>query len=174
MILPKVEIKKILYTTDLSENARYAFAYAVSLANMYGAGLTILHVLNEDPGLEAKVSAHIGEEQWEKIRNQTFQEAREALIGKKRDNIDIREILFKFSEDVKAGLESPGVITDEILVEKGNPVTQILKQSEERNCDLIVMGSHGHGSFADAMMGSTAQRVLRRSKKPVLVIRLNP
>jgi len=46
MIVP--QIKKILYATDLSENARYAFAYAASLANQYGAGVTILHVL-EDP-----------------------------------------------------------------------------------------------------------------------------
>ena len=34
MILPKVEVNKILYATDLSENARYAFAYAVSLADL--------------------------------------------------------------------------------------------------------------------------------------------
>ena len=38
------EIKKILYTTDLSQNARYAFGYAASLANRYDAGITILHV----------------------------------------------------------------------------------------------------------------------------------
>ena len=34
MDIPKVEVKKILYATDLSENARHAFAYAVSLANL--------------------------------------------------------------------------------------------------------------------------------------------
>jgi len=62
--------------------------------------------------------------------------------------------------------------TDVIIVERGNPVEQILKQSDEKKCDLIVMGTHGHGTLADAMMGSTARRVLRRSKKPVLVVRL--
>jgi nucleotide-binding universal stress UspA family protein len=35
-----------------------------------------------------------------------------------------------------------------------------------------VMGTHGHGTLADVMMGSTARRVLRRSRKPVLVVRL--
>ena len=39
------EIKKILYTTDLSKNARHAFSYAASIANRYDAGVTILHVL---------------------------------------------------------------------------------------------------------------------------------
>jgi len=41
------EIRKILYATDLSENARHAFGYAVSLANRYGAGITIMHVLGD-------------------------------------------------------------------------------------------------------------------------------
>ena len=43
MIIPK--IKKILYATDLSENARYSFRYAVSLSHQYDASLTIFHVL---------------------------------------------------------------------------------------------------------------------------------
>ena len=38
MTLANIQIKKILYATDLSESARHAFSYAVSLANMYGAG----------------------------------------------------------------------------------------------------------------------------------------
>ena len=51
MILPKVDVKKILYATDLSENARYAFAYAVSLADLYNAAITIIHLLPEVPVL---------------------------------------------------------------------------------------------------------------------------
>ena len=49
---------------------------------------------------------------------------------------------------------------------------EILKQSQERNCDLIVMGTHGHGVIEEAIIGSTARKVLRRSKTPVLVVRL--
>ena len=52
MNLPTIQIKKILYATDLSESAVHAFAYAVSLANLYGAGISILHVLAEYPGEE--------------------------------------------------------------------------------------------------------------------------
>jgi nucleotide-binding universal stress UspA family protein len=52
MIIP--EIKKILYATDLSKNARYAFAYAVSLANLYDAKIILLHVLPEVPELVDK------------------------------------------------------------------------------------------------------------------------
>jgi nucleotide-binding universal stress UspA family protein len=173
MILPKIEVKKILYATDLSENARYAFAYAVSLANLYKAVITLLHVLPDVPNyLDHSVIGYIGADRWEEIKAQHFQEARESLTGKRRDNAGIKEILGQFCEDVKTGSGEQTFDTDEILVVRGNPVEQILTQADKRNCDLIVMGTHGQGTLADAMMGSTARRVLSRSQKPVLVVRL--
>ncbi len=173
MKLPKVEVKKILYATDLSENARYAFAYAVSLADLYGASITFIHVLPEVPDLlDKSVIGYISEERWEEIKSQNVDEAREALIGKRRDHLVIKDALQQFSENVKENHEGNAFVTDDIIVERGNPVEQILKQAEEKNCDLIVMGTHGHGTLADVMMGSTARRVLRRSTKPVLVVRL--
>lgn len=48
MDLPSVKIRRILYATDLSENARIAFTYAVSLAEQYDAQIVILHALLED------------------------------------------------------------------------------------------------------------------------------
>ena len=173
MDLPKVEVKKILYATDLSENARYAFAYAVSLADLYNAAITFIHVLPEVPDLiDKNIIGYISEDRWEEIKSQNVDEAKEALIGKRRDHLAVRDALYQFSENVKHGHESKDFVTDDIIVERGNPVEQILKQAEEKNCDLIVMGTHGQGKLADAMMGSTARRVLRRSVKPVLVVRL--
>ena len=173
MDLPKINVKKILYATDLSENARYAFAYAVSLADLYNAAITFLHVLPEVPDiLDKNVIGYISEERWEEIKSQNVEEAREAIIGKRRDHLTIRDALNQFSEDVKNGREGEGYVTDDIIVVRGNPVEEILKYSEDKNCDLIVMGTHGQGTLADAMIGSKARRVLRRSAKPVLVVRL--
>ena len=173
MDLPKVEVKKILYATDLSDNARYAFAYAVSLANLYNAAITFIHVLPEVPDLlDKSVIGYISKERWEEIKSQNVDEAKEALIGKRRDHLVIKDALHQFSENVKASHEGDAFVTDDIIVARGNPVEQILKQADEKNCDLIVMGTHGQGTLADAMMGSTARRVLRRSTKPVLVVRL--
>jgi len=172
MILPKVEIKKILYATDLSESARHAFAYAVSLANAYGASITILHVLFNVPNVDSIASFYIGQEEWQKIKQRTIDDARQALIGKKRENVAIQEILTRISETATAAAESPATITDEIIIKKGNPEDHILQQAEERNCDIIVMGSHGHGAIAEAVIGNTARKVLRRSKIPVLAVRL--
>jgi nucleotide-binding universal stress UspA family protein len=171
MRLPNVNIKKILYTTDLSENAHYAFAYAVSLANLYGATIVILHVLTEIPNLDSSVQAYIGAEQWEDIKERNLKEVKKSLAGKKRDHVAIREVLDRFSEDVK-GASKEQFETDEILVKWGNTVDIILEQSQKRSCDLIVMGTQGHGLIADAVMGSTARKVVRRSQKPVLVVRL--
>ena len=173
MILPKVEVKKILYATDLSENARYAFAYAVSLADLYNAAITILHVLPEVPELlDQSVIGYISAERWEEIKSQQLEEAKEALIGKRREHLAIKEALLQFSEDVKQQQQGAGFTTDEVIVVRGNPVEEIIKNAEERNCELIVMGTHGLGTLADAMLGSTARRVIRRSKTPVLVVRL--
>ena len=47
MMLPKVEIKKILYATDLSPNSVYALRYAMNAALKHGAGVIILHVLED-------------------------------------------------------------------------------------------------------------------------------
>ncbi len=173
MKLPKVKVNKILYATDLSENARYAFAYAVSLADLYNATITFIHILPEAPSrLDKRVILYISEERWEEIKARNFQEARDAIIGKRQDHLAIREALHQFSENVKESREGEGFVTDDIIVVRGNPVEEIIKNSEEKNCDLIVMGTHGHRTLADAMMGSTARRVLRRSRKPVLVVRL--
>ena len=173
MTLPKVEVKKILYATDLSKNAHYAFAYAVSLADLYNAAITIIHILPEVPELlDQSVIGYISAERWDEIKSQHFKEAKEALIGKKREHLAVKEALHHFSETVKEGQEGEGFITDDIIVERGNPVEQILKHAEERSCDLIVMGTYGLGTLADAMLGSTARRVIRRSKTPVLVVRL--
>ena len=173
MMKQTVKIENILYATDLSENARYAFAYALSLADLYEAKLTLLHVLPETPELVDKnVIGYIGAEKWEAIKQTHFQDAKAALIGKRRDGAVVSEIMDQFRKDAKASLDSHSIPSDEVIVKKGNPVEIIIETADEKDCDLIVMGTHGEGSLADTMMGSTARRVVRRSQHPVLVIRL--
>ncbi len=171
MKLSNIQIKKILYATDLSESAVHAFSYAVSLANMYGAGITILHVLAEFPGEEFIVNM-INRDTWEEIKNRHYSEARDQLIGKKRGHVAIKEVLEAFSEEAKADAKDQTFVTDETLIKTGAPAEIIVQTAKEQNCDLIVMGTHGHGTFADVFIGSTAKWVIRQSSIPVLVIRL--
>lgn len=169
MDLPSVKIRRILYATDLSENARIAFTYAVSLAEQYDAQIVILHALLEAYDLAI---AYIGKAEWEKIKQEYYRKAQNILIGKRNECSAIKAALRKFADNAQKENGLKSVDDDEIIVEYGNPVEKILTVSEEKKCDLIVMGTHGTGSIMDAMMGSTTTRVLRRSKIPVMVIRL--
>jgi len=169
MRLPQVELKKILYATDLSQSAHHAFAHAVSLADRYCASITLLHVLHGTPGY---VENLIGTDQWQKIKQHHYDDAREALIGKRREHSALREVLHKLCEDLRADENLPDFTTDEILVREGNPAEEILATAEDKGCDLIVMGTHGVGGIVEAMVGSTTRKVLRHARIPVLVVRL--
>lgn len=157
------EIKRILYTTDLSPNARYAFGYAMSLANSYNAGIVILHVLEDlSPYSSSLIVNIVGEKKWKELRDENEQRILD----------EIRERLQNFCSEVSRDVPECPFVTEEIFVRVGNAVDEILKEVEGSNCDLVVMGAHGHGMIGEAVMGSTSRRVLRRCKKPVLVVRL--
>ena len=170
MDLPEIQIKKILYATDLSENAVHAFAYAVSLANLYDAGITILHVLAEYPG-EEFITNMISSDTWEEIKQRNFAGARDQLIGKRRGQTALKQALEAFSEEAQTGVDQT-VVTDEVLIESGQPAEVIVESAKKQNCDLIVMGTHGQSALAEVLIGSTARWVVRHSPIPVLVIRL--
>ena len=171
MELSNIKIKKILYATDLSESALHAFSYAVSLANMCGAGITILHVLAEFPG-EDFITNMISAKTWEQIKNRHYHEARDQLIGKKRDHRAMKDVLEAFSEEALTGAEEQPFVTDEVLIKHGTPAEVITETALEQGCDLIVMGTHGHGTFSNVFVGSTAKWVIKHSTIPVLIIRL--
>lgn len=157
------EIRKILYTTDLSQNAAHAFGYAATLANRFDAQITILHVIEDLSSLSSvQIAQMLGEEKWKAIQDEN--------IHKVRDTIAERLSVFceRMTEELKA---CPFLVAD-ILVQRGVPVERILRQAEKLGADLIVMGTRGQGLVADAVLGSTARRVVRRSKRPVLTIRL--
>ena len=154
---PGVDIKHILYATDFSENARYAFSYAASLADRYGAKITLLHVSRDAiPDLlvfDVGIDRSAGVKERFSVTKEHLKEAEAALLDMVRTEF---------------GRETIG--SDDIVVEKGDPVKVILRVAKERNCDLMVMGITGRRSLEDAMLGDTARRVLHRTTLPVLVV----
>lgn len=158
-MIPK--IKKILYATDLSQNARHAFEYAASLANQYGAKITILHVLEELPhSAQMRVAAIVGKEKWKEMLKDNEKEALNTM----------RNQLEAFCREMNDKLPECPFIVDKINVKQGIPAEEILDQSTE-GYDLIIMGTRGYGLIGNALMGSVVRRVVRRSKIPVLVVR---
>ena len=157
------DIKKILYATDLSENARYAFGYAVSLADRYDAKIAIIHIVEKlTPFATALVEDIVGSEKMDTLRKEKESKIIES----------IRQRLEDFCQQAIQEVPQCSMAVEKTIVESGQPVDEIIRYAEQTDADMIVMGSHGQGMLADVTMGSTSRRVLRRCSRPVLVIRL--
>lgn len=157
------DIKKILYATDLSENARYAFGHAVSIANRHDAKITVLHVVEELSSFaQSMVADMMGEKRLADIKTEKEKE----VIS------ELKIRLEEFCDNVRHEQPSCPFVVENTIVVTGHPVDQIVHQAEKLDADLIVIGSHGRGGLADVTMGSTSRRVLRRCAMPVLVVRL--
>ena len=62
-------------------------------------------------------------------------------------------------------------VTTQVAIPDAIPAQGILEAAEQNHADLIVLGSRGRGTFANLLLGSTAERVLRYAKVPVLIAR---
>ena len=172
--LPRVEYKKILYATDLSVTGRHAFPYAASIANRYDAQLTVFHVV-ETVEFEKQVVGYVSEELWEEIKTRSLEEAKEIIANRKRDDTAIKEAVDQLCQDVVAEGEDKPYVCYDVVVKMGDPVEEIIKEADEGDYDLIVIGEHSGGGISNAFkrkVGSTAWRILHRCKKPILVVRL--
>lgn len=157
------EIKRILYATDLSKSAKHAFNYAATIANKFGAQITVLHVIETIPSnTEWQIVEYLGHDRWKEIQENNKQEYIES----------VKKSLNDFCEEMSSSYKTCPFLIDEILVKEGIPVDEILKAVESKNSDMVVMGTHGYGLLADTLIGSNARRVIRRCKKPVMVIHL--
>ena len=154
------QIKKILYTTDLSRNSAYAFYYAVDMAQRRGATIIILHAIEPVP---AYVKNYLTDTDKIAIDRQ------EAIIEKIQKRIDH----FCKNVDSHAGCHCADLVSKSI-VRLGHPVDQILKVAEEEACDVIVMGNHGKGLIKQTFLGSISRGVLDSARQPVFIIPLPP
>ncbi len=146
---PKPAIRSILVPIDFSIHSKNALKYAVPLAEKFGASLHLVYVVEPtiypaDLGFGQVVLPGVEEELREKGEGEL-----EALMR--------REI----GKRLKAST----------VVRTGNPHQEILREAEERGVDLIVVATHGHSGVEHMLFGSTADRIVRRSKVPVLTIR---
>ncbi len=142
-----IEIKKILIPTDFSETAQSATQYAVELAKKFGAKLHLLHVI-EDPVVYMPMFESYALPPKEDFEN--FAETR-------LDNWILDE--------------DKGDLTIETEWVHGNPFVDILKCAKREDADLIVVGTHGRSFTAHLLLGSVAEKVVRKAKCPVLTVR---
>ena len=157
------QIKRILYTTDLSDNSVYMFRYAISFAKKHDAGIIILHVLEPwSATTKALAYSYFTEEQEKKRSEEKIANVKERI---QKDLKTFCEKELKNDPDSADRVES-------IELCEGFPAEMILRKADELNCDAIVLGTHGKGFIRNTFLGSTSKRVLRRTRKPVFIIPL--
>ena len=149
--MSRLVINKILCPVDFTDCSRRAFYIGLEMAAKFGSKITMLHVLEPITALDFSPK---------KFR-QAYQDMTRIEEGVKKR---VQEFIDEGKYDVD--IESIDV---EIVV--GKPFQEVLKKARELGVDLVIMGSHGKQAGDEVIMGSTAERVVRRAPCPVLVIK---
>ena len=145
-----IPFQRILLPTDFSNNAKSAQDYACELADQFGAQLHVLSVVQD----VALVLPETG--MFLTIPLPSVQEI-----------VDTAETALKSVLDPVWASQHDVVL--KVLV--GVPFLEIVQYSQDAQMDLIVMGTHGRTGLRHALLGSVAERVLRKSTCPVLTVR---
>jgi nucleotide-binding universal stress UspA family protein len=145
-----MEVKRILFPTDVSEGSAHAVPYVADLTRHYGAKLYIVHVVYDVTRATGLYVPHINmDELYRDIETNARRELEKCCVEELRGYKDI-----------------------EYRILKGVPHEEILKFADENNMDMIIMGTHSRKGLDRVIFGSTAERVVRHARCPVLTVGL--
>ncbi|MHB8481258.1 MAG: universal stress protein [Nitrospiria bacterium] len=156
-----VHLSKILIATDFSASSDEAFDYALYLATLQRGKLYILHVLSRDlspvcmiPALEVGPVPEL-----------------EIPVSPREDEYgaEIKQKMFELVQRVR----KEGLIVEDLIV-SGKPFHEIIRISQERTVDLIILGSHEKSELESRLLGSTIEKVRRKASCPVLIVKRSP
>jgi nucleotide-binding universal stress UspA family protein len=143
-----INLTSILVPTDFSDCSDAALRYGRALGRAFGATLHLLHVV-QDPYTQPWAA-----------------EAFPAPLG---------DLLNDWQAQAKARLAAavPEPERAHVLVTVlvGSPFMEIIRYATDQKIDLIVIGTHGRGPIGHALLGSVAERVVRKAPCPVLTVR---
>ena len=143
-----LRVKSILMPLDFSPPSQQALDYAVALARLFQAKLTLLHVVEPVATPDFATSFPLAMEN-------------DRLMAAAK-----REL-----EKVVKTARIPRNFVEKILVRCGRSFHEIAAAARTRKVDLIVISTHGHTGLKHALLGSTTERVVRHAPCPVLVVR---
>jgi nucleotide-binding universal stress UspA family protein len=141
-----VNIEKILFPCDLTENAAKIVPYVRSVSDKYDGQLFLLFVVEELPLFHPIPYVSMGWDQ-QKIL------------------VDAEKATDLFCEEHLQGCPN-----FQKLILSGDPAPAILKTIDSKNIDLVVMGSHGRKGLEETIFGSVAENVIKKSSVPVLCV----
>jgi nucleotide-binding universal stress UspA family protein len=146
-------IRKILCPIDFSGTSRRAFDYALALARWHRASVSVLHV--HQLATPVYASSSIGPE---------------AFVPIRLTELEQQQLLATLNEYVAVDREAGGVSIDTILDESLDVTGAILTHAASIHADLIALGTHGRSGFQRLVLGSVAEKTLRRAGCPVLTV----
>jgi nucleotide-binding universal stress UspA family protein len=145
--IPK-QIKRIIVGTDFSETAERAVDAAVSLAAQVGAVVSVVHAY-ELPMYSFPDGVVVSSpDAAKRITTDALQRLEKTVEQRKDSGISIQSTL-----------------------RMGAPWDELNAIADEEDADVIVVGTHGRRGFSRVMLGSVAERLVRTSVRPLLVIR---
>jgi len=142
-------LSRILVPTDFSETSVAALKYALPLAGSFGAELHLLHVIDLAAG------------QYLAAEMAMVPSAATEAEAHARADAELAALLTR--DETKAHRAR-------LVTMRGAPFASIVAYAREQQIDLIVMGTHGRGAVAHLLIGSVAERVVRKAPCPVLTI----
>ncbi len=144
-----MECKKVLFPTDFSEGALKALPYAVDLVRHFSARLYLVHVVYDIATASGLYVPHVSiNEMYKEIESGAMKELEKFGYALRKD---IKDVVYH--------------------VLRGVPYEEIIKFAADNSVDLIVIGTHGRRGIDRVLFGSTAERVVRYAKCPVLTVR---
>jgi len=145
--MKKEFLQNIVIATDGSKNSQKAISHGIEIAKLSGAIVHALYVVNTSSTISENWTA-----------------GKETIYNIMKD--DGQKVVSKVK---KIGIDS-GVEVREVILE-GYPSNEIIYFAENNNIDLIVMGTLGATGLERFLMGSVAEKVIRNSRVPVLVVK---
>ncbi len=157
-------ITEIVAATDLSDCSRNALDHAIALSRATGAGLTVVHVRVNMPDYEERYLSRVHEPGPPPRYADLHADRLDASLAP----VDDAEAATAIARTHGHQLE--GLPRVRHVGVAGQSVEAILDVAQRAGAAMIVVGSHGRGAVAAALLGSTADAVIRRSGLPVLAV----
>jgi len=143
--------RKILFPTDFSEETDRAIGFIKQLREAGTKEVILLHVIDE-----RTINS---------LERYTAKYADMSLVVQ-----DITEKALQALAPIEEDLQEAGLQV-KIRVEHGIPFSQILRVEIEEDVSLTVIGSHGRSNITGMLLGSVSEKVIRKSERPVIVIK---
>lgn len=149
--IPQTTFQRILFCSDLSENADFAFSFALDAAQRRsGCQLYLLHVIPESEAQFWKTYVYEVEDVDNKARRDLDERIRQAYLSRVPDGVTLK-VEYRVGKDWQ----------------------EILDFAEQIQADLIVMGRQGHGTIQKAVFGNVTEKIVRKANCAVLVVPLS-